>query len=148
MAGCLLIHGFGGSLFEMEPLIAPLKEAGLVVRGIQLPGHGGDSLPFEKSFFNDWLNAAECAYLDLAAQVERVFVIGFSMGGTLALALAARHQPAGLICISAPVHTLRLFPWPVRNLRLYAASLLAHLSRLLQSEAQKKKRGGKGSGTA
>ncbi len=136
MSACLLIHGFGGSPFEMEPFVAPLQDAGFAVRNICLPGHGDDPAPFERTFFGDWLAAAEKAYLDLAAQSDRVFVAGFSMGGTLALDLAARHNVAGLVCISTPVHVLRLLPWPLRTLRLCASSLYARAERLLQSQEE------------
>ena len=135
--GCLLIHGYGGSPFEMEPLADPLRAAGFAVRLVCLPGHGDDARPFTSTRFDDWLDCVEKAYQDMAAQHSRMLLAGFSMGGTLALALAARYQRLGVVCISTPVHVLNLFPWPLRNLRLYAASVCSRITRLLQSGTER-----------
>jgi carboxylesterase len=49
----------------------------------------------------DWTAEAETAYQRLSAQCPRVVVAGQSMGGSLAVWLAARHpEIAGIVCIN------------------------------------------------
>jgi carboxylesterase len=51
--------------------------------------------------WDDWSAAAEDALADLAGRVERVVVVGLSMGGSLTAWLATRHPGiAGVVCIN------------------------------------------------
>lgn len=99
--GVLLLHGFTGSPGSLGPLPAVLERAGHEVSVPCLPGHGTvveDMLPTR---WEDWSGAAEAAYRDLAARVERVAVAGQSMGGTLTCWLAARHpEIAAIACVN------------------------------------------------
>ncbi len=124
-AACLLLHGFGGTPFEMEPLEAPLREVGFTVRNLCLPGHGSTVEEFQRTGFDDWRAASEQAYRELAAEHKRVLAVGLSMGGTLALSLAARFPLAGAATLATPVFVFRLIPWQVRDWRLLALSLFA-----------------------
>lgn len=125
MTGCLLIHGFCGSPFEMEPLIPPLREMGCRVRSITLPGHRATPEAFMRTFFEDWAAASEEEYRRLAAEVEHCVVIGLSMGGTLGLRLAARYPLAGLVCLAAPVFIYRYAPWYMSDWRMPFLPLIA-----------------------
>ena len=108
--GCLLIHGFGGSPFEMEPLMDPLESMGCLVRNILLPGHDTTPDAWSRTSFKDWKGHAEAEFLRLQQGADDVFVMGLSMGGSLALHLAQRFDLAGVVAISAPVWLYRLFP--------------------------------------
>src|SRR5579862_4763711 len=82
--GALVIHGFTGNVFSMRGIATALAGAGLTVEAPLLPGHGtavADMLPTR---FEDWAQAAEAAYRDLASRCASVAVVGLSMGGTLA----------------------------------------------------------------
>ncbi len=59
VAACLLIHGYCGSPFEMEPLAGPLRDAGFAVSNIRLPGHGTTVDDFLTTNFADWRAAAD-----------------------------------------------------------------------------------------
>ena len=100
--GALVIHGFTGSPQSMRGLAEAFAVAGFTTELPLLPGHGtsiDDMLPTR---WADWSAAAEAAYVDLAARCERVVVAGLSMGGTLAIWLAARHpEVAGLVTVNA-----------------------------------------------
>lgn len=100
-AGALLLHGFTGNPASMRPLAGRLAAAGLTVDAPALPGHGTaveELLPLR---WHDWLAAAGAALERLAARCERVAVVGHSMGGTLACALAeARPDVAGLALVN------------------------------------------------
>jgi carboxylesterase len=51
--------------------------------------------------WDDWLATAEQSYLELSKTADRVVVAGLSMGGTLAVELAATHpEIAGIIVIN------------------------------------------------
>lgn len=129
--GCLLIHGYGGSPFEMEGLAAALEEVGFAANLTCLPGHGEGFADFGAFRFGDWLAHAETELKTMLARYARVAVIGFSMGGTIALNLAARYPVAGVVCISTPVHVLSLWPWPLENCKFYARTAVSQIRTLL-----------------
>jgi carboxylesterase len=107
---CLLIHGFAGSPFEMEPLVPGLEALGCAVDLPTLPGHGATIQDFRKTYFPDWLQHAQTRLLTLQSAYDRVIPIGFSMGAAIALTLAARHQTHAVVALSAPWAAYRLFP--------------------------------------
>lgn len=115
---CLLVHGFGGSPFEMRPLAEALENRGLAVSVPTLPGHGLTIEQWSRTGWKDWLAHAAQAYERLAGEHGKVFVAGFSMGGSLALALAQRYRPAGLVTIASPVYLYRFLPPEAADWRL------------------------------
>lgn len=125
---CLLLHGFAGSPFEMEPLIPNLKALGCTISLPALPGHDSSIADFRRTFFPDWLAAAEEHFRNLLATHDLVIPIGFSMGGSLALLLAARHATApqlGGVIALAPAHkAYRFFPFRRRSSWLALTPLL------------------------
>ena len=116
----------------MEPLCRPLREAGYLARLVRLPGHGTSPEAFRKTFFADWAGAAEEEYRRLAAEVEHCVVIGLSMGGTLALRLAARYPVSGAVCMATPIYIFRYLPWKMQDWRLPFLPLLAKLRPVLK----------------
>ncbi|MDA8209346.1 MAG: alpha/beta fold hydrolase [Actinomycetota bacterium] len=81
-----LLHGFTQNLGVLEPfgrLLAELAERRVVL--VDLPGHGGSS--------GIVLDLDECADL-LAEMLEGSALVGYSLGGRLALTLARRHPRA------------------------------------------------------
>jgi len=92
--GCLLIHGFTGTPYEMRYLGERLNEAGHTVRGIRLPGHatlGGD---LYQAGWREWYGEAVNGVDDLLVLGLPVVAIGISMGSLLALRLAAERADA------------------------------------------------------
>ncbi len=100
---CLAVHGFTGSPYEMRPFAERLAARGVYVDVPLLPGHGTSVEDMSRTSFPDWVAGAEAAYLGLAARHGRTFVLGFSMGGLIALMLAARHRVDGVVVVSAPL---------------------------------------------
>lgn len=100
---CLAVHGFTGSPYEMRPFAERLAARGVYVDVPLLPGHGTSVEDMSRTSFPDWVAGAEAAYLGLAARRGRSFVLGFSMGGLIALMLAARHRVDGVVAVSAPL---------------------------------------------
>lgn len=133
---CLIIHGYGGSPCEMEGIARALKEEGFCVNVSCLPGHGEDKTAFASFRFGDWLAHVGKELTALLAKHEKVCVVGFSMGGALALNLAARFPVAGVAALSAPLYVLHVFPWPWWNAVFYASSGLARLKKIFGSKAE------------
>lgn len=99
--GALVLHGFTGSPHSVRGLAEALAAAGFTVELPLLPGHGTAVDDLARSRWPDWSGAAEEAYQALAARVERVVLVGLSMGGCLATWLAARHpEVAGLVVVN------------------------------------------------
>jgi len=89
--GILLSHGFTGSPASMKPWAEHLAAQGYAVSVPRLPGHGTTWQDMNKTTWADWYGEVERAFEALANQVDTVVVCGLSMGGGLALRLAADH---------------------------------------------------------
>jgi carboxylesterase len=103
----LVIHGYGGSPFNVKPLGEFLHRLGHTAIGPLLPGHGTRIEDLAETRFYHWVEYVERLYLEERARYKKLFLVGFSMGGTVALQAAARNadsfRPAGVITISSPV---------------------------------------------
>lgn len=100
-SGVLVLHGFTGSPQSVRGLAEAFAAAGFTVELPLLPGHGTRVEDMLRTRWEDWLGAAEESCADLVARCERVVVAGLSMGGTLALWLAAHHEGlAGLVLVN------------------------------------------------
>jgi carboxylesterase len=102
-AGVLAFHGFTGSPFEVRALGDLLHDKGFGVLATPIAGHATDVDDLEKTTADDYLREAERAFDEAAQRFARVYVVGLSLGGTLALHLGANKPAAGLVTISAPV---------------------------------------------
>ena len=107
--GILLSHGFTGSPASMKPWAEHLAAQGYAVSVPRLPGHGTTWQDMNKTTWADWYGEVERAFEALANQVDTVVVCGLSMGGGLALRLAADHpdRVAGLVLVNPAVRTDR-----------------------------------------
>lgn len=84
----LLLHGFAGSGFEMMDLAERLPGRKLIP---DLPGHGHSSSPPDLSGYT--MEASVDALVDILddSGCDTIDVVGYSMGGRVALGLAALH---------------------------------------------------------
>ncbi|GJF32966.1 esterase [Kitasatospora sp. NE20-6] len=105
--GVLLVHGFTGSPQSLRPWADHLAAAGYTVSLPLLPGHGTRWQDMQQTRWEDWYAEADRALRELAGRCERVFVAALSMGGALALHLAARHGDAisGLVLVNPSVRS-------------------------------------------
>jgi carboxylesterase len=100
--GCLLIHGFSGNPAELRPLAEHLVSHGYTVAVPLLPGHGPTPAGNGRATWHEWRRAVEETHDALTGICGSVVLIGYSMGGALALLDATRRAPAGLVLISVP----------------------------------------------
>lgn len=112
--GCLLLHGFSGSPLEMVPLGEALQAEGWTVSIAQLAGHGTSPTELARTRWQDWVASARAAYADLRRRSSRTAIVGLSMGGALALYLAATEGTDAVVAISTPVRVRPLIAGAAR----------------------------------
>lgn len=88
----LLIHGFLGTPREMRPLAAALADHGVTATGLLLPGFGSDLTRLGEVRAEDWLGATRKEWRRIRQSSDHAMLIGFSMGGAVALAIAAEED--------------------------------------------------------
>lgn len=101
--GIVVVHGFSGNPNSTRPLGEALAERGFAVEVVRLPGHGTTVKDMATTRYPDWRAEVERAVDELAARVDRVLLVGLSMGGTISLDVAAsrRDTVAGVVPINA-----------------------------------------------
>ncbi len=117
--GCVLVHGFTGSPKEMRWLGEFLNEKSITVIAPRLAGHATEPGDMQRSNWQDWITSVEDAYHLLRPNVEKLFIIGLSMGGILASITASYLQFEGLITISTP-YEIPQKDWRLRYVRQLA----------------------------
>ncbi len=103
MKAALVIHGFTATPSCMETVAQPLRDAGFLVRSPLLAGHGGSARDLEKTTWQDWYESVRVAFQELKQKSESVSVVGQSLGGLLALKVAAEFPVARLALLATPI---------------------------------------------
>ncbi|MDT0264940.1 alpha/beta fold hydrolase [Streptomyces sp. DSM 44915] len=106
--GVLLCHGFTSTPQSLRPWAEALAASGHHVSLPLLPGHGTRWQELAVTGWRDWYAVLHRELLRLTERCARVVVCGLSMGGSLALRLAAR-QPASVSAL-ALVNPALTFP--------------------------------------
>ncbi|MES5823051.1 alpha/beta fold hydrolase [Streptomyces sp. RG80] len=113
----LLCHGFTGSPQSLRPWAEYLAERGLTVSLPLLPGHGTRWEDMALTGWQDWYAEVDRELRALRERCTQVFVAGLSMGGALALRLAAKHGDAvsGVVAVNPAnrMHGLAPYALPV-----------------------------------
>lgn len=118
--GVLMVHGFTGSPASMRPIGQWLAERGLSVVGVRLPGHGTSIEDLAITAWTDWIAEADANLTSLRSRCETVGIFAQSMGGAIAIHLAATRPAdvAGLALANPYIHDPRLVVAPlVRRFR-------------------------------
>ncbi|HSB65383.1 MAG TPA: alpha/beta fold hydrolase [Anaerolineales bacterium] len=100
--GCLLIHGFTGAPKEMRWMGEYLRNLGYTVLGIRLAGHATQTEDMYRVTWRDWVASVEDGYCLLKGCVDKIFIIGLSMGGILSLLFASQNPVTGVVAMSTP----------------------------------------------
>jgi carboxylesterase len=116
--GCLLLHGFAGTPPEVRDLGEFLAAHGFDAMGPLLAGHGETPEAMARTRWVDWARSAQHALDRLRADCREVFVAGQSLGGTIALHLAANNPDVRGVVAVAAMGSPRFFPdWRLRVIR-------------------------------
>ncbi|MCC6300199.1 MAG: alpha/beta fold hydrolase [Anaerolineales bacterium] len=107
---CLLIHGFTGAPKEMRWLGEYLHQQGYTCLGIRLTGHATKPEDMIRSRYTDWMASVEDGYHLLRGVSDRIFLVGLSMGGALALLMSTRLKVEGVAALSTPYRLPRDYP--------------------------------------
>ena len=102
---CLMVHGFLSTVQDFGGLGERLAEQGVTVRKMRLPGHGTTPVDLAYQPPGALYRAVEKEYRDLARNFDRIYVVGFSMGGALSTLLASR-EPVDRLVLLAPYYAV------------------------------------------
>ena len=102
--GCLIIHGFGGGIYEIKSLDNHLKEYGYINSCPKLKGHTGNGKDMKTADYKDWIASAEEELISLMKKTTNVIIIGFSMGGLIAVNLANKYEIKAIVTINTPIY--------------------------------------------
>lgn len=109
--GCLLIHGFGGNVSEVAYLRSYMNSKGYLVICSHLKGHTGRRKDMVGVSHVDWVESAEQDLIRLMETHDKVFIVGFSMGGLVGATLCEKYGIDGLVTINSPVYC-----WDLKNI--------------------------------
>lgn len=103
--GVVVLHGLTGNPNSTRPLGERLAAEGYAVQVPRFPGHGTTWWDMARTRYADWLRAAARAVADLAPRCDTLVVVGLSVGGTIALDVAARRprDVQGVVTINPQV---------------------------------------------
>ncbi|MDP2891704.1 MAG: alpha/beta fold hydrolase [Bacillota bacterium] len=123
--GILLLHGFTGSPENMRPLQDKFLWEGYKVSCPALRGHGTTPEDMCQASWRDWVNDSSRELDNLFLECRRVAIAGLSMGGLIAIILAARREVDAIVTISTPIR--------------YRFDMLAQLSPLIRFSSKIRK---------
>ena len=114
----IMIHGFAGSPFDFKPLAEKLFEKGYKIILPATPGqlkqtYSSKDVDYLPAYYVKWINNLVSNELDKAK--GKVFLVGFSMGGTLSTIAAASNKIDKLVLL-APFYSLttaNTFVWKI-----------------------------------
>jgi carboxylesterase len=103
--GVFLIHGLGGTQYDLGSMHKRLKNAGLVTHSLTLPGHGTRPEDLVGITVDDWVDAVVAKYREVRMQHPRLHIMGMCMGSLLAATLAQRegHVQGNLVLLAPPI---------------------------------------------
>ena len=102
----IAIHGFSSSPKEMEKLALYLNAKNLNIYTPRIDGHGTVAEDLKTKKWQDWYNSISRAITIATLKYEKIFIVGFSTGGLLALLSTKKQYKefCGIVCINAAIH--------------------------------------------
>jgi carboxylesterase len=100
-----LIHGLGGTQYDLGSMHKRLKNAGFVTHSLTLPGHGTQPEDLVGVSAEDWIGAVVGKYREIKDAHPTLHLMGMCMGALLAAVLAQReaHAKGKLVLLAPPV---------------------------------------------
>lgn len=116
-AAVLCLHGLTGTPYEVRPIAQALVARGLRARGPWMAGHEQGHEALSRTRYEDWVELAERELVALRAEHAKVFVVGVSMGGLVAIRLAETRAVDGIVVVGTPLALKPPLPLLARVLR-------------------------------
>ena len=102
-SGILILHGFAGSPKDIAMLGDHLSQCGYTVSAPVLAGHDASRKALADAKPPDWIASAEQAAAELRNTCSDIILIGFSMGGLIAVNLCQRLAIHKMVTINTPI---------------------------------------------
>ncbi len=113
----IIIHGFGGGVHEITPLADVLRGIG---KEIICPVLNGAVKCISSEYvkrnsigsrisYTQWIESVEKEVIKFQESGDDIFLIGFSMGGLIALDLACKYKIKSIITINTPIYYWNIY---------------------------------------
>ncbi|MCA1323628.1 alpha/beta hydrolase [Herbaspirillum sp. alder98] len=106
--GAILIHGLGGTQYDLGSMHKILQRGGVETHAITLAGHGTRPEDLIGVRAEQWVDAVEAQYRELRPQYDQLHIMGMCMGSLVALVLAERVEHAAaagrLVTLAPPIY--------------------------------------------
>ncbi|WP_457279121.1 acyl-CoA-binding protein [Polaromonas sp. P5_D5] len=127
-----LIHGLGGTQYDLGSMHKRLKNAGFVTHSLTLPGHGTTPEDLVNVTAEQWMDAVTAKYHEVAALHDNFHIMGMCMGALLATELAKRqkHTRGKLIALAPPIYIdgwATAWYTPLRHLMYHVPGVAARM---------------------
>ena len=108
--GVLLLHGFTGNPASLRRIGEWLANRGHTVSCPRYPGHGTSWKDLGRTRWQDWVAEATRGLKEIDRRCDTVILLGLSMGGAMALHLAARYPDVvrGVVLVNPYLRDSRL----------------------------------------
>jgi len=104
--GIFLVHGLGGTQYDLGSMHKRLRNAGFVTHSLTLPGHGTTPEDLVGITAEDWIDAVVTKYREVRDAHPTLHVMGMCMGALLAAVVAEheRHAKGRLVLLAPPIY--------------------------------------------
>jgi len=100
--GILMVHGLGASPWYFDDIARTMADDGWLVRSILLPGHGTRPADLMLPSYDDWEGIIAHHVNLLAAEVDELWLAGFSTGGNLVTSHALKDENIDGLLLFSP----------------------------------------------
>lgn len=102
--GVLIIHGLSSSNVKYREFSKFLADNNISVKAPILSGHGTNPIYLRDYHAEDWIREISDEIRDFKKVARKIYLLGDSFGGNIALKLASQNNISGLILVSTPVY--------------------------------------------
>ena len=104
-AAVLMVHGLGGTQYDLGSMHKTLQRAGFATHSLTLPGHGTTPEDLVDVTAEQWMDAVQSLYRELVDRYDTLHVCGMCMGALLSIELVKRekHAKGKLVALAPPI---------------------------------------------